>query len=103
MMHRMREVMHPLQGMKETTVTAITLRNIPLQLQEVIQKRAGKDGLSYNKTVILMLEEAAGQRSTGGELHHDLDHLAGTWSDEEATAFEAALIEQRRIDPELWG
>ena len=85
-------------------MTAITLRNIPQTLQEVIRKRAGKDGLSLNKTVIRMLEEAAGQRTTTGrELHHDLDHLAGTWSDEEAAAFDAALAEQRRVDPELWG
>ncbi|MFY9820926.1 MAG: hypothetical protein WAM82_06055 [Thermoanaerobaculia bacterium] len=28
--------------------------------------------------------------------HHDLDHLAGTWSEEEASTFEAALLEQRR-------
>jgi len=65
-------------------MTAITLRNIPPKLQEVIRKRADRDGLSLNKTVIRMLEEAAGQRATTGrELHHDLDHLAGTWSDEE--------------------
>ena len=40
---------------------------------------------------------------TGRELHHDLDHLAVTWTDEEAAAFDAALAEQRRVDPELWG
>src|SRR5258708_16887416 len=39
--------------------------------------------------------------TTGPDLHDDLDHLAGTWSDKEAAAFEAALVEQRRIDPEL--
>ncbi|MBW8878736.1 MAG: hypothetical protein JF614_27575 [Acidobacteria bacterium] len=84
-------------------MTAITLRNIPPKLQEVIRKRAGKEGLSLNKTVIHMLEEAAGERTTTSrELHHDLDHLAGTWSDEEAAAFDAALAEQRRVDPELW-
>lgn len=27
----------------------------------------------------------------------DLDHLGGAWSDEAATAFEAALLEQRRL------
>lgn len=84
-------------------MTAITLRNIPPELQEVIQRRADTDGLSLNKTVIRMLEEAAGQRpATVRELHDDLDHLAGTWSDEEAAAFESALVEQRRVDPELW-
>ncbi len=85
-------------------MTAITLRNIPPTLQEVIQRRADTDGLSLNKTVIRMLEEAAGQRTgTTRELHDDLDHLAGTWSDEEAAVFESALVEQRRVDPELWG
>lgn len=83
-------------------MTAITLRNIPSKLQEVIRQRAGREGLSLNKTVLRMLEEASGQRTTGPELHHDLDHLAGTWSDKDAAAFEAALVEQRRIDPELW-
>lgn len=83
-------------------MTAITLRNIPPKLQEVIRKRAGADGLSLNKTVLRMLEEAAGQRSVSRELHHDLDHLAGTWSEDEAAAFEATLIEQRAVDPELW-
>jgi hypothetical protein len=84
-------------------MTAITLRNIPSKLQDVIRRRAGKYGLSLNKTVIRMLEEAAGQRTAPGrELHNDLDHLAGTWSEEEAAAFDAALSEQRRVDPELW-
>ena len=36
------------------------------------------------------------------ELHDDLNHLSGTWSDEEAAEFDAALAEQRKIDPELW-
>jgi hypothetical protein len=35
------------------------------------------------------------------QLHHDLDHLAGTWSDEEAAEFDAALAEQRKIEPEF--
>jgi hypothetical protein len=83
-------------------MTAITLRNIPPKLQEVIQRRAETAGLSLSMAVIQMLEEAAGQLPTP-QLHHDLDRLAGTWSDEEAAAFDAALVEQRRVDPELWG
>jgi hypothetical protein len=89
-------------GPKESMMTAITLRNIPPKLQEIIRKRACAYGLSLNKTVLRMLEEASGQGTKSRELHHDLDHLAGTWSDEEAAAFEAALAEQRSVDPELW-
>jgi hypothetical protein len=84
-------------------MTAITLRNIPPQVQDAIRKRADAEGLSLNRTVIQMLEEAAGQRaSSKPTLHHDLDYLAGTWSDAEATAFETSLAEQRKVDPEIW-
>ena len=84
-------------------MTVITLRNIPPKVQEAIRRRPDTDGLSLNKVVIRMLEEATGQRATARrELHYDLDHLAGTWSDGEAADFDAALSEQRRIAPELW-
>ena len=84
-------------------MNAITLRNIPLEIQEAIERRAHDEGLSFNKTVLRMLEEALGLGSGRGDrLHHDLDHLAGTWSQEEADEFDAAVAEERRIDPELW-
>jgi hypothetical protein len=41
-------------------------------------------------------------QKAAGQYHDDLDHLAGTWSDEEAAEFDAALAEQRKIEPELW-
>ncbi|HBL29432.1 MAG TPA: hypothetical protein DD490_21580 [Acidobacteria bacterium] len=83
-------------------MTTITLRNIPLGLQKVIEQRAQTAGLSFSRTVIRMLEEAAGQNATP-TLHHDLDHLAGTWTAEEAAGFDAALAAQRKVDPEIWG
>lgn len=33
---------------------------------------------------------------------HDLDHLSGTWSDEDLAEFKAATADFERIDPELW-
>ena len=35
-------------------------------------------------------------------LHHDLDHLAGSWSADEAAEFDKDLAAQRKIDQELW-
>lgn len=60
--------------------------------------------MSLNRAVISLLEESLGaSEATAGEiLHHDLDHLAGVWTKEEATAFDRALAEQRRIEPDLW-
>jgi len=36
------------------------------------------------------------------ECHHDLDDLFGAWSSEEYTRIQAATLEQRRVDPEVW-
>jgi plasmid stability protein len=83
-------------------MSAITVRNIPPKLLAAIRQRADADGLSVEKTVFRMLGESAAQRKRVRELHYDLDHLAGIWSEEEAAAFEAALIEQRRVDSEQW-
>jgi hypothetical protein len=35
-------------------------------------------------------------------IHHDLDALAGTWTAEDASAFDAATAKSRKIDAELW-
>ena len=57
-----------------------------------------------NKAVIELLEESAGSKAKkkAPVLYHDLDHLAGTWTKEEAAAFDKLIVEQRTIDPELW-
>ncbi len=37
-----------------------------------------------------------------GVLYHDLDHLAGLWTKEEAAEFDKALAAQRKIDCSSW-
>ena len=82
---------------------AITLRNIPADLSCRIERRAKEKGLRLNRTVIQILDEALGTSTKrAAKLHHDLDHLAGSWSENEAPEFEADLAAQRKIDPELW-
>jgi hypothetical protein len=81
----------------------ITLRNIPPEVMRKLQERAKAEGVSLAKTVLKTLAESLGAQSTKHPvLHHDMDHLAGTWSRKEAEAFEKALREQRKIDPDLW-
>ena len=56
-----------------------------------------------NRTVIQLLEKALGaSKRQSTKLHHDLDHLAGSWSEEAARAFDEDLATQRKVDPELW-
>lgn len=83
---------------------AITLRNLPALLARRIEDEASATGASLNQTVIRLLLRATGLGEPAGApaRHHDLDHLAGSWSAEEAAEFDRALAEQRQIDPELW-
>jgi hypothetical protein len=86
-----------------TLMKPITLRNLPPRVALAIRQRARERGLSLNKTIIGMLEESVGgPERKGRRLYHDLDHLFGTWTPDEAGEFEADLREQRKIDPELW-
>ena len=79
----------------------ITLRNLPPEVARFVRKKAQADKTSLNKTVIGLLAESAGARTKPGK-KRDLSWLAGSWSKEEADAFDRALAEQRQIDPEMW-
>ncbi len=83
---------------------AITLRNLPPEVARTVQRRAKQKKTSVNKAVIDLLEESSGKRThTHVPIrYHDLDHLAGTWAENEAVAFESLLAEHRRIDLKLW-
>jgi hypothetical protein len=83
---------------------AITLRNLPPKLAEVLQQESTATGLSLNRTVIRLLEKGADLDPAPRKprVYHDLDHLAGSWSEDEEAQFAAELARQRQIDPEPW-
>lgn len=82
----------------------VTVRQVPRELARAIERRARAARTSVNKAVIGLLEEAAGLTKRGATQarHHDLDGLAGSWTNEETTAFNRSLQLQRGIDPDLW-
>lgn len=81
---------------------AITLRNIPPEIQEAIRTKAKELGTSMNRAVLELLQERIGAPRKGRTKYTDLDHLFGTWSQAEADEFDKELAEQRRIYPEDW-
>jgi plasmid stability protein len=82
---------------------AITLRNLPDAVARLVRHKAATEGISLNRAVIKVLEERLGLSRTLPEpRHHDLDDLAGSWSDTEAHAFDQTLAAQRAIDGDLW-
>lgn len=86
--------------------TQLTIRGVDKPLAEMLRGEAVKRGQSLNRTVIALLRKAVGldsaQPSSRPREHHDLDFLIGSWSKEEADAFDARLKEMRQIEPEMW-
>jgi plasmid stability protein len=85
----------------EMAMKQITIRNIPDEVRKAIQREAAQKGLSLNKSCISLLERAvrknkAPEKKTATR-YHDLDHLAGLWSREEAAEFDKNVRFQRMI------
>jgi len=84
-------------------VNAVTVRNLPPEVAKAVKEKARKEKLSLNKAIVRLLEEAPGvEKRKEKVVHHDLDRFFGTWTKEEADAFDEAMREHRQIDPEMW-
>lgn len=83
----------------------LTLRAVAPRLRAALEREARRRGLSLNRAALELLAEATGlvdDDRRRAVTHCDLDALAGTWSEEEAHAFDEALRAQRQVDPKLW-
>lgn len=85
-------------------VRAITLRNLPPELERRVEAEARARGWSLNRTVIRLLEQQLLPEAPplAPRRHRDLDRLAGSWTAEEAAEFDRSLTATRKVDPELW-
>ena len=79
----------------------ITVRNIPVELATALETEKRRRGLSLNRTVVLLIQEALGIAARGRR-SNGLHKLAGTWSEEEFRSFEKATAPLREIDAEIW-
>jgi len=81
---------------------AITLRNIPAEVQKAIRTKARQKRISVNRAVLELLQERIGVLEHRASVtYDDLDDLAGAWTAKEADDFESAGG-ARRVDPQLW-
>ena len=85
----------------------LTVRGVDARLERALRAEARRRGLSVNRTVLGLLQErtglaAATVRTAPATRFSDLDHLAGTWSAEEADVFDRRLRSERRTDEQLW-
>ena len=80
---------------------SFNLRGIPSDVMRLLKQEAKRLGTSVNVLILKMIERSLGV-SYEKTAFHDLDHLAGSWSNTEAKAFEANTKPFEKIDKELW-
>jgi plasmid stability protein len=78
----------------------LTIRNLPPDVAEALEREKRRRGDSLNQTVIELLSQGLG---VGVTRSNGLARLAGRWGDEEFERFERAMTPFEEIDEELWG
>jgi hypothetical protein len=77
----------------------LTVRNVPPEVAEALEREKRRRGESLNQTVIELLIQGLG---VGTARSNGLARLAGRWSEEEFEEFERAVASFEEIDEELW-
>ena len=80
---------------------AITIRNVPADLAESLEREKRRRKASLNRTVLALLSEALGV-SKPGPRSNGLRRLAGTWTEDEYREFEEAVAPFEHIDEAIW-
>ncbi|HUP47292.1 MAG TPA: hypothetical protein VNA04_00735 [Thermoanaerobaculia bacterium] len=79
----------------------LTVRNVPADVADELERERKRRGLSLNQTVVNVLRQGLGlgaARKSNG-----LAALAGTWSEEEFRELEQRLADiGEQVDEEVW-
>ena len=79
----------------------MTIRNVSANLAAALDEEKSRRGLSLNRTVLALVEEALGV-SEEAERSNGLRRLAGSWTEDEFHEFERAVQSFGEIDEEVW-
>lgn len=84
-------------------MATMTLRGIDEKTAEALKERARKEGTSINAVTLRLIRESLGlDKRKRNVIYNDLDHLAGTWSQEEVAEFERNTAVFEKVDEEIW-
>ena len=83
---------------------AITISDVDDPTATWLVEEAGRRGMSVERVAGLLLRRGVEweQRRAALPAYHDLEALAGTWSEDEANAFLHAVADFEQVDPTLW-
>jgi hypothetical protein len=77
------------------------LRGVPTEVMDLLKREAKRLRMSVNSLVLKMIERGLGV-TCEKRAHHDLDHLANSWSAAEEKAFKDTTQSFDQIDKEMW-
>ena len=81
----------------------IHIRGIDKQLMMHLKREAAKNDVSMNALILSLLKKSFGlSKERYQPTYHDLDKLAGTWSEKEAEEFLKNISDFKQIDEDLW-
>jgi hypothetical protein len=80
--------------------TTITIQGVEESVARRLEAEARRRGLSTEEFALELIRRALG--AGRGQTYHDLDSLAGTWSEEQADEFLAAVADFEKVDETLW-
>ena len=85
-------------------MTTLSIRGLDDKTAKILKDHARRNGKSVNLQVVELIRKGLGLTipAAGRAVHTDLDHLAGTWSAEEAKAFARRTEAFEAVDEELW-
>jgi hypothetical protein len=82
------------------------VENIDDEIVKKLLFEATNKGVDLNTFILTIFKQAVGMETSRDqddvdEVYHDLDYLAGTWTEEEAESFVNATKDFRKVDNEL--
>lgn len=83
--------------------TNFNLRGIDPNVMNILKNEAEKRRTSINSLILDCIERSIGySHKVTKPTFHDLDHLAGTWKEEDMKAFKENTKHFEKIDKDLW-
>ena len=84
-------------------MTTMTLRSIDDAISGALKEKARREDTSVNAVMLRILKESLGiDKKKRNAVYDDLDHLAGTWSAQDAAEFESATAVFEKVDEDMW-
>ncbi len=77
----------------------LTIDQLDAKTFDRLTQEASRRGVAVSILARTLLQQSFGDTPA---VFHDLDGLMGTWTEEEAAAFNVATAGMRPIDTELW-